>query len=1018
MNLQPRAQLGHDLPTTGGTHHGSSADLRRRSGDGLAGRFRFFQRRSKNKPFPPSWAPRLGVVFSSLAVAYVLLLCFRSIEAGRQQASPARSLAAGGYGPCRPSFVPGDAGGDSGATGGATQRFVQSLLQGQRMPPPQQALQFQGNVGLPRAGGYVAGQAVQGTSGDVSRKGSSTGNWKTQDLHLWAHWNMPSDDRKYLIRMLRQMLEATKLCASLLPVLTRKQQLQTAFQVVRLLALELGSFSLVSRDIEPMRIAVGDSLIQLAMQSLERSGDDKNREGDRALLRELIRLVNEVKQPWYVKREKAPHKYKKKMISIMATADVILRKCVGVLQGLLVFHEDSSLKKLPTEVVAQQLEVIKALYHVHANYVARDGSLRAHMLECQKRTRVYALFRHEHYELSRGRIVPVKELYTQVEEAVRVAGGLLRPEQESALGLDSAVDSTEGQTAEEDSKPEQLSEPLSPEPIQGALSQTIESSCESKTLAVSGEAVSGEAVSGEAAAEDSPQGKAPSPLAGRLPEQGASSGPALKPPPTGTFAEKDVEQSPPLVSTKASQSPVVPSVSGSSAAEQEVLVGHLDSSGLATPSQRPTYPSVTQKSGSANHASSSGQYSFPENSSSAHIAQSTAVLAMGAVAPSERLESPVSSKEKICNWMQTPAALEERDCGWLQTPATPTVQDHRRQQSTAPLEDEGYTWLHGIAPVQEEGYSVHDTAAPVQQEKWHWLPTLSHVQGEDYSGLQTTAPLQVKDHSGLQATATARQRDYVRPQTTAPVREEDYAWHNTSAFITDEYRWQQVPTLLQKGDDRQVQRTALFANEGYKWLQRTALTESENVLQHTAPCQLDVCRRQQTTALFERAQQNWLRAPALLQQYGVLQPTAVPQEGNWQQRITLPGEERNRWLQSPAPLQYYFYSGSQAPVAGKEEEDRGLLTRAHLPQKNAGGQQAGAPSLEGDKRPQAPAPQDAFYSFFSGGGVPPWSPFSQALAGAPNRSAAGNSEWFDTGSFGQDEALGSHPPKHTQISQQ
>lgn len=1009
MNLQPRAQLRRDLPTTGDTHHGSYADLQRRSGDGIAGGIRFFQRPSKNKPFPPSWALKLGVVFSSLAVAYVLLLCFRSIEAGLQQVSSTRSLAAGGYGSCRLSFVPGDEDEDYEETGGWTQRLVQSLTQEQRISLPQQALQYQGNVALPRAEGHVAGAVVQGTSGNVSRRGPSTGSFETHDLHLWVRWNMPSDDRKYLFRILRQMLDVTKVCESILPILTRKQRLQLAFQVVRLVALELGSFSLVKRDVEPMRVAVGDCLIQLALQSLERSGDDKGSEGDRSLLRELIRLVNEIKQPWYVKQEKPPDKYKKKMISIMATADVILKNCMSVLQGLRVFHEDSSQKKLPPEVVVQQLEVIKALYHVHANYVARDGSLRAHMLECQKRTRVYALFRHEHYELSRGRIVPVKELYHQVDEAVRAAGGLLQPEQASAWEHEhgSAGGTTEGQTAEKNSEPEQLSEPPSHEPTQGALSQAIKSSLESRTLAASR----------EVEAESSLQDKAPSSLTGWLPEQGASSGPALKPPSTSTSAGKDVEQSSSFVLTKSSQSPVVLSVSRSKAAEQGVLVGRLDSCGLDTLSRKPTYPSATQNSGCANHASSSGQYSFAEHSSSSHMVHSTAVHTTRAAVPYDCLESRVSIKEKIYNWMQTPAALEERDRRWFQTPVTSTVEEYTRQQRTAPLD---HTWLQGIAPVQQEDYSVHGTAVPVQQEKWRWLPTLSRVQEQDYSGLQTTAPLQVKDHNGLQTTAIAKQRDYVRAQTTAPAQEEDYAWQQTSAFFKEDYRWQQAPAPLQKGDDKQAQRTAPLPKEGYKGLQRIAPPERGKVLQHTAPCQLDVCRGQQTTALFEKLQQRWLRAPAPLQQYRGSQTTAPPQEGNWQQKITLPGEEKNRWPQTRASLQDYFYGGSQPPVAEKEQDNRGLPTRAHLQEKNTSGLQAGTPFLEGGNgRPQAPAPlQSAFYSLFSGGGIPPWSPFSQAPADSLNRSAARNSEWFVTGTFGQDEARGSHPRKHTKSSRQ
>ncbi|CDJ62716.1 hypothetical protein, conserved [Eimeria necatrix] len=682
MNQLSLEEFRHDLSSSASTHSHSRRNAVQSSADGSF----FVQRAPKSKLFPLSLAPRLCAVFSSLAVAYVLLLCFRSIGAGRQQASPARSLAAGGYGPCRSDFLHDDEEDDDGETGGWAQRLVQSLLQEQRMSPPQQAFQSQGNVGLPRDEGYFAGQAVQGTSGDVAGGGSSPDSSKTHDLHLWVNRNMPTCEREFLLRTFGRIVQATRLCGSLLTVMTCRQRLYFTFHVVRLLALDLGALTLVKEDIEPTRSAVGDCLIQLAKQSLERGGDDEGNEGDRIALRELIVLIREIKKPRLIDQEKTPTKYKKKMISILATSDTVLRNCLGVLRGLHRLQQSLSLRKLPASVLVQQLGVLKALYHVHADYLARDGSLRAHILECQKRTRLYVFFGREHFKLSKGKILPVKELQSQISAAVRAAGGLLQRGQGSAWKRESDGSAMEEQTEEGSGEFESLSRLAGNELLQGALSQAIQASYEDRTSEANI----------DTDPDDTLQGEASPPWSDWLLEQGASAGPALMPPTTDRFAGRPVEQPPQFVSPQTFLSAVGMSVFWSPAARGGALHGSPYYPGAYASSARPFQMSAASYGAPFFQGSSSAQHVSAGQTATAHLMQAPLMQRTDVAATAHLMHSPLVQRMDVAEpsaWLETRARSQEERQSRLQL------------QRSAELQED-YMWLEGPASMQETDYSL------------------------------------------------------------------------------------------------------------------------------------------------------------------------------------------------------------------------------------------------------------------------------------------------------------------------
>ncbi|CDJ42450.1 hypothetical protein, conserved [Eimeria tenella] len=453
MNTLPQEQLWHELQLLGIPHQGSDSHSWRlivqRSGDEP-----LVSQRSTNAS---SWVRLLGVVLASLTAAYLLLLCFHFIESGHQRTPLTRALAAHRDESCESGDAPaGDGEGGGEPTTDWTQLFGRARFGDSSLLPFPQASGLQMSFGRVQQRVEADAEAGEGTSrGAVAV--APTARSPGGGLYLWENRNMPTDYGNRLLCLFDSMREASKLCISLLPALTSTQRMQVTYHVVRLIALDLGAASLVREDKESKRNAVGDALINLIERSLELGGNQESNERVRGRLSKLKELVIEIKKPRQIGEEKSAEKYRKKMISIVATAETVLSSCLGVLRGLLQLKEATSARSLPPKTVEQQLHVVKAVYIAHVDHVARDGCLRQHIVECQKRKRVYALLDREHFTVSKEMILPLKHLQQQIAEAVVNAGGLLPSRQSRTREHDSASGALEEPTGERKNQPEEQS---------------------------------------------------------------------------------------------------------------------------------------------------------------------------------------------------------------------------------------------------------------------------------------------------------------------------------------------------------------------------------------------------------------------------------------------------------------------------------------------------------------------------------------------------------------------------------
>ncbi|CDJ62304.1 hypothetical protein ENH_00012300 [Eimeria necatrix] len=489
MDTLPEEQLKQGMLASGIAHQGSDSHLRRQIDQRFADESPFTQRKESNKLFVSSWTRLLGVAFTSLAAAYFLLLCFRFIESARQWSPPTRFLADRRGESCYSGSVSGD--GDEGGSwptgdsaglvlegfgeGSPLLHHEASGLQGAAGGTQVQvvAAGLQGAAGGAEAEVDLEAEADEEVWGYVSGAASNPQRpFRAHNVHLWEGRNLPVEEEERLLRLFEGMKEAASSCRSLFPVLTHKQRLQLTTQVLKLLALDLGAICLVKEDKEPHRRAVGDSLIQLANDALEQANECPSYRKLRDRIKNLVSLINELKTPRYLPREKRADKYKRKMIAILATAEVALKNCMGVLNGLLQLRQDTLAGQLREQTVQQQIDVIKSIFRAHADHLARDGSLRQHILHCQKRTGVYALLTADHFKVSSDKIAPVKELMNQILEAVRAAGGLLQAQQLATHELDSASGELERRIGHD----ERLMEQRGPKPPEKDLVETVQSS--------------------------------------------------------------------------------------------------------------------------------------------------------------------------------------------------------------------------------------------------------------------------------------------------------------------------------------------------------------------------------------------------------------------------------------------------------------------------------------------------------------------------------------------------------------
>ncbi|CAK51445.1 hypothetical protein ETH_00018550 [Eimeria tenella] len=477
MNPQPH-EFRHDLPLSGITHQRSDSHLRREIDQRFADESLFIQRKERNKLFVSSWTHLLGVAFTSLAAAYFLLLCFRLIESARQWAPPTRSLAARRGESCYSGSGSGNA--DEGGTG-PTGDSAEGL-----------ELEGFGDGGLllhPEVFGSQG--AAEGTQEvdvgfasyfDISEDvaGFNPNQAEDADLHLWEGRNMPVEQEQRLRSLFGRMQEILNSCGPLLTALTYMQRMQLVFYVARLIGLDLGAASLVKESMEPERRAVGDSAIQLIKRLLQQVDGDQGHRKFRRKVEELIVLLEEIKQPRHVDEEKSAQKYKIKMIALMSTAEVALKCCAGVLQGLEQLKEDSQ-RRLPPKVVAQQVDVLKAIFDAHVDSLSKDGSLRQHIIDCQRRTGARRIISKDYFTTSRIELPKLKDMQQSIFDAVRDAGGFLRLTAPPRMKLAKARATLEGQTEEPIIQDSEQRKPSSHTPLYEGFAEAVTLSSDATT---------------------------------------------------------------------------------------------------------------------------------------------------------------------------------------------------------------------------------------------------------------------------------------------------------------------------------------------------------------------------------------------------------------------------------------------------------------------------------------------------------------------------------------------------------
>ncbi|CDJ50013.1 hypothetical protein EBH_0030340 [Eimeria brunetti] len=245
-----------------------------------------------------------------------------------------------------------------------------------------------------------------------------------ETLQMWEGRNLPPYNEVNLVSVFSRMMETASACLSLLTRLTDSERLRLSYAVMGLLALELGAFSLVPEHLECLRSNLGDATLKLGIDALTNSGTQPEVETYRAPLREMIALVLKLKEPRPKTEKNDPARYRKKMVSLLQTATPVVGYCLGVVRGMLQFMDGHS-TELPSGVVDQQIDVVKALYDVHSAQVAMDASLRHFIIRCQRRTKVDALFSDRHLQLAAQDLPPLVEMVNSIHEAVRKAGGLV-----------------------------------------------------------------------------------------------------------------------------------------------------------------------------------------------------------------------------------------------------------------------------------------------------------------------------------------------------------------------------------------------------------------------------------------------------------------------------------------------------------------------------------------------------------------------------------------------------------------
>ncbi|CDJ60373.1 hypothetical protein EMWEY_00030020 [Eimeria maxima] len=183
-----------------------------------------------------------------------------------------------------------------------------------------------------------------------------------ETLEMWEMRKLPPFVETQLVGVFNRTIEAVTACRSLLPRLGGEQLLQLPCEVMRLLALELGALSLVRENIEPLRSELGQAIVDLGIDALQRSNalhGCQNITRHREEIRQLIALVLELKDPRPMTEYNCADKYRIKMISLLQTAPLTVGYCLGALEALQAYTHDG--RSAPLPMVDNQIALLKAL---------------------------------------------------------------------------------------------------------------------------------------------------------------------------------------------------------------------------------------------------------------------------------------------------------------------------------------------------------------------------------------------------------------------------------------------------------------------------------------------------------------------------------------------------------------------------------------------------------------------------------------------------------------------------------
>ncbi|CDJ50010.1 hypothetical protein, conserved [Eimeria brunetti] len=462
------------LPSAGKIEEGMSSEAEDKIVPSLRDRTLSAQRSFKRKPPYPYSLGYLGVAFISLAVAYLLLQCYNLTRERSRLAPLTRSVAAGGGRECSPNEGERKRTGDpeseepwiadtegtardNEAGEGTSEQSARRERRRRRWTSPSRASsprdsrrsrgseyereQKKRDPDAEREEGTPAekpekersaesgrsipqyqlfgGRFIRGLSvlHDQEQVNLESRLLEGESLAMWESRNMPPYAEKKVVKLYGRMIKCVSLCRSLLPGLPRSQKLQLAYELMRLLALELGAVTFIPQHIEHLRLDLGNAIVDLGNDAVDSSTNKKRAIRHCKKIRKLITLVHELKQQRPMTEDNDPAKYRKKTISVLQTATTTSIFCLGVLEGLMMFKAGERVELSQGEI-DQRIEIIRALYRVHSSQVARDAALRYYIIQCQKNTRQFYVLTTDHLAIYLEKLPPLVDMLTEIQEAV------------------------------------------------------------------------------------------------------------------------------------------------------------------------------------------------------------------------------------------------------------------------------------------------------------------------------------------------------------------------------------------------------------------------------------------------------------------------------------------------------------------------------------------------------------------------------------------------------------------------